>query len=117
MDLSQFSTDALVSSVFRDSYTLDAEKLESLYSKSKRHQWNAESDVDWSRFDPAADVLDRETEFLFRLDCVNALPSEQQTSLWKAANIFLLSQVLHGQRRLGPQFRGAEAQNRAQQET
>ena len=39
MDPSHFTTDALVQSVFRDHYELDAEKLESLYSKSKRHQW------------------------------------------------------------------------------
>ncbi len=97
MDLSQFSTDALISSVFRDSYGLESEKLESLYSKSKRHQWNAETDVDWSRFDPNADVLDRETDFLFRLDCVKTLPADEQTALWRGANVFLLSQVLHGE--------------------
>ena len=97
MDLSQFSTDALVASVFRDSYTLEADKLEALYSKSKRHQWNAELDVDWSRFAPDVDVLDRESDFLFRLRCVRELPDDEQTALWRAANIFLLSQVLHGE--------------------
>ena len=51
-DLERFQTDALLQSVFRDHYDLDAEKLESLYSKSKRHQWNAELDVDWKGFDP-----------------------------------------------------------------
>ena len=52
MDLSHFTTDSLLHSVFKDSYALEAEKLESLYSKSKRHQWNAEDDVDWKAFDP-----------------------------------------------------------------
>jgi len=56
MDLSGFTTDALVSSEFRDSYLLEVEKLEALYSKSKRHQWNAETDIDWSRFEPDADA-------------------------------------------------------------
>jgi len=97
MDLSQFSTDALVSSVFRDSYTLDSDKLESLYSKSKRHQWNAEVDVDWSRFEPGCDILDRESDFLFRLNCVRELPESQQAALWRGANLFLISQVLHGE--------------------
>ena len=97
MDLSQFSSDALVSSVFRDSYTMEVEKLESLYSKSKRHQWNAETDVSWEHFEPDVDILDRNTEFLFRLNCVNELPAEQQTALWKSSNLFLISQVLHGE--------------------
>jgi hypothetical protein len=97
VDLSRFSTDALVPSVFRDAYELDAEKLESLYSKSKRHQWNAEVDVDWSRFEPEVDVLDRTSDFLFRLQCVRELPEAQQTALWRSANLFLLSQVLHGE--------------------
>ena len=81
MDLSRFSTDALVPSVFRDAYDLEADKLEALYSKSKRHQWNAEVDVDWSRFEPESDVLDRTSDFLFRLQCVRELPEAQQTAL------------------------------------
>jgi hypothetical protein len=97
MDLAHFSTDALVKSVFRDAYDLEAEKLESLYSKSKRHQWNAEVDVDWQRFEPDVDVLDRNSDFLFRLTCVRELPEDQQTRLWRTSNVFLLSQVLHGE--------------------
>ena len=97
MDLSKFTTDALIASEFRDSYALEAEKLEALYSKSKRHQWNAETDVDWSCFDAGEDILDRESDFLFRLDCVRELPGSQQTALWRAANLFLISQVLHGE--------------------
>lgn len=61
MDLSRFQVDAVLPSVFRDAYTLDSVRLESLYSKSKRHQWNAELDVDWQRFEPDVDVLDRST--------------------------------------------------------
>lgn len=97
MDLSRFQTDSLVASVFRDHYALDAEKLESLYSKSKRHQWNAELDVDWARFVPDADILDRRSDFLSRLDCVKELPEDQQGRLFKGAALFLLSQVLHGE--------------------
>ena len=97
MDLSRFTTDSLLHSVFRDSYALEAEKLESLYSKSKRHQWNAETDVDWSAFDPTSDVLDRSSDFLSRLRVVNELPEDDQRTLFKTANLFLLSQVLHGE--------------------
>ncbi len=97
MDLSQFTTDALVQSVFRDNYELEAEKIESLYSKSKRHQWNAELDVDWGRFEPDVDVFDRRSDFLSRLRCVEELPEDDRSRLFKAAQTFLLSQILHGE--------------------
>jgi hypothetical protein len=97
MDPAQFTTDALVASTFRDDYGLAHEKLESLYSKSKRHQWNAELDVDWSRFEPQASLLDPRADFLSRLTCVQELPDDQRASLFKTANLFLISQVLHGE--------------------
>ncbi len=97
MDPSQFTTDALVASTFRDDYGLEHEKLESLYSKSKRHQWNAELDVDWNDFEPSAYILDPKADFLSRLRCVQELPDEDRARLFKTANLFLISQVLHGE--------------------
>ncbi len=97
MERLEFGTDALVRSAFRDHYDLDAEKLEALYSKSKRHQWNAELDVDWKRFEPGADVLERGSDFLSRLVCVNELPEVQQTALFRASALFTVSQILHGE--------------------
>ena len=97
MDPTQFSSESLLASTFRDDYALESEKLEALYSKSKRHQWNAELDVDWDRFEPDVDVLDRNADFLSRLTCVQELPEDQKSRLFKAANLFLLSQVLHGE--------------------
>lgn len=96
-DPTSFTSESLLASTFRDDYGLEREKLESLYGKAKRHQWNAETDVDWSRFEPGADVLDRRADFLSRLACVRELPEDQQTRLFKAANLFLISQVLHGE--------------------
>jgi hypothetical protein len=96
-DAERFQTDALMQSVFRDHYALDAEKLESLYSKSKRHQWNAELDVDWDAYDPACDVLERSRDFLGRLRCVAELPEEMQRRMFREAAVFTLSQVLHGE--------------------
>jgi len=93
----RFHADALLQSVFRDHYALDAEKLEALYSKSKRHQWNAELDVDWSAYDRDADVLDRKQDFLSRLRCVAELPDELRTRLFREAATFTLSQILHGE--------------------
>ncbi|MGH0034703.1 MAG: ferritin-like domain-containing protein [Myxococcota bacterium] len=93
----RFAADCHLQSVFKDGYALEAEKLESLYSKSKRHQWNAELDVEWGEFAPDADILERDQDFLSRLDCVKELPEDQQTRLYKTASLFTLSQVLHGE--------------------
>jgi hypothetical protein len=92
-----FQTDALLQSVFRDGYELEAQRLESLYSKSKRHQWNAELDVDWQRFEPDAEILDRRPDILSRLRAVQELPEEQQDALFRASALFTISQVLHGE--------------------
>ena len=97
MDPRHFSTDALLPCVFRDHYGLDAARLEALYSKSKRHQWNAEVDVDWKRFEPDVRILARESDFLSRLRAVNELPEKQQEALFRTASLFTLSQVLHGE--------------------
>ncbi|HKJ24532.1 MAG TPA: ferritin-like domain-containing protein [Myxococcota bacterium] len=97
MDPSQFTSESLLASTFRDDYALEHEKLESLYSKAKRHQWNAELDVDWGRFEPDAFVLDPEADFLSRLVCVQELPEAERKRLYRAANLFLISQVLHGE--------------------
>lgn len=92
-----FETDARVRSVFRDGYGLEAHRLDSLYSKSKRHQWNAELDVDWKRFDPEAEILDPRPDFLSRLPCVQELAPAERRSLFKSVHVFLTSQILHGE--------------------
>lgn len=96
-DAARFHTDARMQSVFRDHYALDAARLESLYSKAKRHQWNAELDVDWDAYDPESDVLERSRDFLGRLRCVRELPDGVQRRMFREAATFTLSQILHGE--------------------
>ncbi len=93
----EFKADALVHSVFRDAYDVEAGRLESLYSKSKRHQWNAELDVDWAEFVPDAPILDPRRDILSRLRCVQELPDETRQRLFREAALFTISQVLHGE--------------------
>jgi len=95
--MDRFDTDMLVRSVFRDDYGLESSKLEALYSKSKRHQWNAELDVDWKEFAPEAQILDPKRDILSRLGCVQELPESTRRKLYREAAIFTLSQVLHGE--------------------
>jgi len=53
--------------------------------------------VDWARFEPDAPVLDPDADFLSRLACVQKLPDADRARLFKTANLFPISQVLHGE--------------------
>ena len=97
MNPQQFSADGMLHSVFRDDYGREAGKLDSLYSKSKRHQWNAELDVAWDEFAPDARILDPKRDILSRLRCVQELPEATRDALFRQAALFTLSQVLHGE--------------------
>ena len=45
-------------------YAIGIERLRSLYSKSKRQQWDAEREIDWSLpIDPARPIIEEEAEF------------------------------------------------------
>ncbi|MCP3983540.1 MAG: ferritin-like domain-containing protein [bacterium] len=97
MDLSRFSTEARLQSHFKDDYDFGDDKLQTLYAQAKRHQWDADLDVDWGKFEPGVDVIDRRSDFMSRLACVQELPSEQQTQLFRVLHLFMVSQVLHGE--------------------
>ena len=97
MDLSRFTTEASIKSEFKADYDFGEEPLRDLYRKAKRDQWNAEADIDWSCFDPDVDVIDRNSDFLSRLECVRQLPGKQQTEIFRTMQRFLISQILHGE--------------------
>jgi hypothetical protein len=96
-DLSRFTTDALVQSVFQDDYGLEPARLDMLYSKAKRHQWNAEVDVDWNGFDPDEYVLEPQAQIFSRLRCVQELPEETKRNFYREVDLFTMSQILHGE--------------------
>jgi hypothetical protein len=97
MDPMQFETEALVASVFKDDYALDPRRLDSLYSKAKRHQWNAELDVDWRHVDPESEILDQSGQVLSRLAPIQELPDAVRRRVYREAAVFTMSQVLHGE--------------------
>jgi hypothetical protein len=79
-------------------YAIDIEKLRNLYSKSKRLQWDAEVDLDWSQtIDPSRPLVD-ETRFAYdRIPFFKTL-SDAQREAWTAhTSAHLLSQFLHGE--------------------
>ena len=76
---------------------LEAEKLESLYSKSKRHQWNAELDVDWGDFDLVMvsstwdyhRKLERFRDWLAAVDAKTKLRNPRETIEWNLDKRYL----------------------------
>jgi len=95
--IERFSTDAMMQSVFPDPLRARREKLESLYSKSKRHQWNAELDVDVGRLRRPL----RRARPLARFPVAPRLRAgvarNLAVALFREAATFTLSQVLHGE--------------------
>ena len=80
------------------SYEIEQTKLEDLYRKAKREQWNADVDVDWSKpVDPGGRILDPERSALLRMKFFQRL-SESQREAFNAHNsASILSQILHGE--------------------
>ena len=79
-------------------YDIGIEKLRNLYSKSKRAQWDAERDIDWSiEIDPSKPIVD-ENQFLFdRLPLIQRLSDSQRETFRAHMSAHLLSQFLHGE--------------------
>jgi hypothetical protein len=79
-------------------YEIDIAKLRSLYSKSKRAQWDAERDLDWSvEIDPGKPLVD-ETRFRYdALPLMQRLSKSQKEAFTAHSAAHLLSQFLHGE--------------------
>jgi hypothetical protein len=80
------------------SYEIEHTKLEELYTKAKRDQWNADVEVDWSRdVDPGGKILDQERMALLNLEFFRRF-SKSQIEAFNAHNsAWILSQLLHGE--------------------
>ena len=79
-------------------YSIGVEKLKNLYSKSKKMQWNAEEDIDWSKpIDPANPLID-EGRFLFERYPFMQKLSKSKRELFRAhMTAQFLSQIMHGE--------------------
>jgi hypothetical protein len=80
------------------SYTMDDERLENLYSKSKRLQWDAEQDIDWSLpVDPSRPLIEGAHSSLAQMPFVQGLSKSQQEGLRAHLAAWQLSQFMHGE--------------------
>ncbi len=79
-------------------YEISREKLRNLYSKSKRLQWDAEQDLDWSiEVDPSRPIVSETRNGINQLPLFQSLSSTQRETFVAHATAHQLSQFLHGE--------------------
>jgi hypothetical protein len=79
-------------------YAVGIEQLRSLYSKSKRLQWDAERDVDWGvAIDPSRPIVDEGRFGFDRMPLLQRLSAAQRETFRAHVSAHRLSQFLHGE--------------------
>src|SRR4026209_1185692 len=79
-------------------YLIESTKLEELYKKAKRDQWNADVEIDWSQpVDPASKILDEERMAFLRLKFFGRFSKQQREEFNAHYSASILSQLLHGE--------------------
>jgi hypothetical protein len=79
-------------------YAIEHEKLDELYKKAKRDQWNADVEIDWSQpVDPAGKILDEERTAFLRLKFFQRFGKSQREEFNAHYSAWILSQLLHGE--------------------
>ena len=77
---------------------LGQKKLEELYTKAKRDQWNADVAIDWATpVDPGGRILDGERMAFLRLAFFQKLAPKQVEAFNAHYSAWILSQLLHGE--------------------
>ena len=79
-------------------YAIEHEKLEELYRKAKRDQWNSDVEIDWSLpVDPAGKILDEERMAFLKLKFFQRFSQKQREEFNAHYSAWILSQLLHGE--------------------
>jgi len=79
-------------------YALDIEQLQSLYSKAKRNQWDAEQQLDWSQeIDPSRPIVDEERFGFDNIPFIQKLDARRREAFTANVSAYRLSQFLHGE--------------------
>ena len=79
-------------------YLIESTKLEELYKKAKRDQWNADVEIDWSQpVDPAGKILDADRMAFLRLRFFEKFSRAQRDEFNAHYSAWILSQLLHGE--------------------
>ena len=84
--------------VWQFDYAIDIKKLENLYSKSKKMQWDAEVDLDWSQpIDPSKPLTDDGRFGFDKVPFIQSLSQTTKDTFRAHYTAQLLSQFLHGE--------------------
>ncbi|MEC9466079.1 MAG: ferritin-like domain-containing protein [Myxococcota bacterium] len=90
-----------VTTHFNWEYGSDQAELAKLYSKAKKSQWNAETDIDWSvevdPESPSAELVNEAINPLSDMRPYRRLPPKEQRKHRAAMMSWMLSQFLHGE--------------------
>jgi len=79
-------------------YAISSEKLKNLYSKSKKLQWDAEQDLDWSiEVDPSKPIIEEERFGFNMVPFIQKLSKSQRETFTAHVGAQRLSQFLHGE--------------------
>jgi hypothetical protein len=79
-------------------YEVHAAKLQDLYTKAKRDQWNADVEIDWTTpVDPGGKILDGERMAFLRLSFFEKLDKKTLEAFNAHYSAWILSQLLHGE--------------------
>ncbi|MDH3684702.1 MAG: ferritin-like domain-containing protein [Myxococcales bacterium] len=79
-------------------YEISSEKLANLYSKSKKLQWDAEQDLDWSiEVDPSKPIIEEERFGFNMIPFIQKLSKTQRDTFTAHVGAQRLSQFLHGE--------------------
>jgi hypothetical protein len=79
-------------------YEVNAGKIEELYSKAKRDQWNADVAIDWATpVDPGGKILDGERMAFLKLSFFDKLDKKALEAFNAHYSAWILSQLLHGE--------------------
>src|SRR5262245_44761771 len=79
-------------------YLIEHTKLDELYKKAKRDQWNADVEIDWSQpVDPAGKILDEQRSPFRSMKFFQRLSQTQRDAFNAHYSAWILSQLLHGE--------------------
>jgi para-aminobenzoate N-oxygenase AurF len=79
-------------------YEIEHTKIDDLYRKAKRDQWNADVEIDWSQpVDPGGRILDPERLAFLRLRFFDRLSKTERETFNAHYSAWILSQLLHGE--------------------
>jgi hypothetical protein len=80
------------------SYDIADPKLEALYKKGKREQWDSDTEIDWDLpVDPGGKVLDEAQMSFLQLAFFKRLSGAQREQFNAHYSAYILSQILHGE--------------------